>query len=238
MPIILKSDEYIRPEVLRYLEAQRQRNPQYRVLDIGGAGNPWCDEFVDAYVDIQPVNTAKRVILGDINEPEVWREILATPWDFCICTHVLEDIRNPAFVLANLQRAARGGFIATPNKHTEFTSIESPFYVGYCHHRWIFTIRADNQLYLLAKWPVTSLFATACQAVYGLANHTIFHPPHFAGWSLPWLQPGKVHVQAPRYELGFVWEGEFPFQFINQDFCGQNALELVALYQRELQAGL
>jgi hypothetical protein len=42
----------MRSEVISYLTQKRRNNSNYRVIDIGGANNPWCDEFVDAYVDI------------------------------------------------------------------------------------------------------------------------------------------------------------------------------------------
>jgi 2-polyprenyl-3-methyl-5-hydroxy-6-metoxy-1,4-benzoquinol methylase len=62
------------------------------------------------------------------------------PFDFVICTHVLEDIRDPVFVMRQLRRVARAGFIAMPHEHFEVTNNESRFLTGCSHRRWICTI--------------------------------------------------------------------------------------------------
>lgn len=127
MPIILKSDENIREQVIRYLKDKKNHNPGYRVIDVGGRRNSWCNEYVDAYVDIQPFKTSKKLFVGNINEVEVWNEIRKFQFDFSICTHTLEDIRRPDFGISNLISVSKAGFIATPNKHTELSCIESVY---------------------------------------------------------------------------------------------------------------
>ena len=45
-----------------------------------------------------------------------------------------------------------------PNKHSEFVNIESNNWVGYCHHRWIFTV-ANEELRFIAKFPLVNAFS-------------------------------------------------------------------------------
>ena len=123
MPIIHKSDENIREQVISYLEKKKNNNPDYRVIDVGGAKNPWCDKYVDAYIDINRFETSKKMFIGDINEDKVWEVAEPFQYDFSICTHTLEDIRSPDFVISRLLSISKAGFISMPNKHTELSCI-------------------------------------------------------------------------------------------------------------------
>lgn len=242
MPIIKKSDETIRSAVLQYLSDKRGSNPDYRVIDIGGARNPWCDQYVDAYADINPLKSSKEVFSGDINEADVWKEISRHRWDFSICTHTLEDIRSPHFVLRKLMEISKAGFIAVPNKHTELHSIRSHCYVGYSHHRWIFTINGDDCLMIIAKWPCTSYFTGSKALLHLLGKIPFLAKVERAlgfrpgGGSLTWLNKNKVDPE--RFELGFLWENAFDFKFINNDYAGDNEVELMNLYRHQLKDGL
>jgi hypothetical protein len=241
MGIVTKSDERIRDEVLSYLASKRRTVPNFKVLDVGGAAKPWCDEFVDAYVDIVPVKTDKRVFLGDINSSEIWKAISRERWDFSICTHVLEDIRRPDFVLSKLMEVSKAGFIAVPNKHTEFVHVESLFWVGYCHHRWIFSVSEDDKLLIIAKFPIVNYFSRTNFIWHWLSSVPFLHKVQRrlslrpALPALPWLNRSKAKHNL---ELGFIWEGSFPYEFVNDDFAGQNDLELAALYYNALEDGI
>lgn len=232
----------MRAEVIKYITEKRRHNLNYKVIDIGGARNQWCDECVDAYADINPIRSSKLFFQGDINEEHIWDEISKTNWDFSICTHTIEDIRNPAFVLQNLIRCSKAGFIAVPNKHTELSSIRSHLYVGYCHHRWVFTIDDADCLLIIAKWPGTAYFANSnvLFRLFGLTPFLSkverafgFRP---GGRGLPWLD--KKKADPTRYELSFIWEDSFDFQFINNDYAGHNELEMMDLYRNELRNGI
>ncbi len=225
-----------------YLSEKRRQNPDYKVIDIGGARDPWCDEHVDAYVDIKPVSTSKHVFSGDINDDNVWKRVARHRWDFSICTHTLEDIRRPEHVLSNLMKHSKAGYIAVPTKHSELSSIRSHLYVGYCHHRWIFTLRDDDCLLIIAKWPATCYFARSNSVFRGLGFTPLlskierglgFRP---GGRGLPWLD--KEKADPKRSELGFIWEDAFTFRFIHDDYAGDNEVEMLDLYREELRDGL
>ena len=80
--------------------------------------------------------------------PERWvqRDICdRDPWpfedgqfDFVICSHTLEDVRDPVGVCREMMRVGRAGWITTPAAVTELTrGIESPHWCGWRHHRWL-----------------------------------------------------------------------------------------------------
>jgi hypothetical protein len=190
-----------------------------------------------------PIKSTKKLFFqGDINEEIFWDEISEHKWDFSICTHTLEDIRDPYFVLSRLIKHSQAGFIAVPNKHTELSSIRSHLYVGYCHHRWVFTINDVDCLLIIAKWPGTAYFANS-NILFRLFGVTPFLSKveralgfRPGGRGLSWLN--KKKADPIRYELGFIWEDSFDFKFINKDYAGHNELEMMELYRNELRNGL
>lgn len=59
-------------------------------------------------------------------------------FDFAVCSHVLEDVRDPVWVCSELSRIARAGYVETPSRVAEQSrGVESPRYAGFCHHRWL-----------------------------------------------------------------------------------------------------
>lgn len=120
------------------------------VLDVGGGARPF--PRADYVLDLLPY--ASRGQLGWNGErgderfgPDSWiqRDICARePWpfadhqfDFAVCAHTLEDVRDPIWVTAELQRVARAGYIEVPALVEELTyGIQGPW-VGWGHHRWL-----------------------------------------------------------------------------------------------------
>ncbi len=243
MPIIKKSDENIRAEVLAYLKDKKAADPAYRVIDVGGAVNPWADEYVDAYVDINSFATSKRLFSGDISCPKVWEEIGRERFDFSICTHTLEDIRDPGFVIGKLLSVSKAGFIATPNKHTELSCVESAYWTGYCHHRWIFSVVDDATLRIFPKLPLTSYFSPSNRFAHLMGRLNIGAlsdimrkvKRHPVAPGIKWIKKEKIH---PGNELGFIWEDGFSWEFANGDYAGRNVFEAARLYTEGLEAGL
>ena len=99
MPIVDFSGgdkEAYRGQMLDMLRQRKSADAGYSVIDVGGRHNPWADDVVDAYVDYIEFETDKRQYVGDVNDEEVWRRIANNKvYDFAICSHVLEDIRDP-----------------------------------------------------------------------------------------------------------------------------------------------
>lgn len=243
MPIVFASDTNLRQAVLAYLKDLRNRYPDLTVLDIGGARNPWCDEYVTTYIDIRDVSTTREVLNGDVLDDLFWESIGLRRWHFVICTHVLEDIRDPLFVVRWIQRVGKRGFIAVPNKHTELSAVESPQYPGYYHHRWMFTLRSDILL-AVAKLPLLGYYREANRWLHRMSTGGAMSkriarrlaPRTIPGGPMPpWYDPSKAKHGL---ELGFLWEGSFEFKYINSDYCGPDYEVMLKIYFDELREGL
>jgi len=230
--------------VLDHLRRIKAANSGWKVIDIGGAYCPWSAEVADAFVDMFPIK-GRDVLIGDINEEPIWDEIRRRRFDFCICSHTLEDVRNPIFVLAQIKKLFRDGYIAMPNKHVEFSHVESKHWIGYAHHRWIYTL--DNcELRVIAKFPLASFFSPRRRWIGRLTTSR----PYQAIKKL-WERPGRVGFSDIGYlpwwrrdlaersnELAFIWAGELQFKVINNDYAADSIQELACLYRDQLAEGL
>ena len=124
--------------------------PDDLVLDVGGAARPL--PRTDWILDLAPYQARGQLGWeGDRAQerfgPDTWiqRDICdREPWpfadlqfDFAICSHTLEDVRDPVWVAAELQRVARAGYIEVPSLREELTyGIQGPW-VGWGHHHWL-----------------------------------------------------------------------------------------------------
>jgi hypothetical protein len=137
------------------------------VLDVGGWAEP--DPRADWVIDIGSYETrnwystlGRQIDSGqerftretwverDVCDPEPW-PFADGMFDFVICTQTLEDLRDPIRVCAEMSRVADAGYAETPSAATELTrGVESPFWCGWKHHRWLVWSR-DGGLVFLAK---------------------------------------------------------------------------------------
>ena len=117
------------------------------VLDVGGWAKPLGR--ADWVIDLEPYET--RGLYGQAGDErftaDTWvqRDVCdREPWpfadgrfDYAVCTHTLEDLRDPIWVCRELQRVARAGYIEVPAVVEELTwGIQGPW-VGWSHHRWL-----------------------------------------------------------------------------------------------------
>ena len=110
-----------------------------RVLDVGGWGKTLAR--ADAVVDLMPYET--RGLYGhDGDGPErfdagSWHQLdicdATKPWpfadgefDFAVCSHTLEDVRDPLRVCDELKRVARAGYIEVPSRLEEQSPMATP----------------------------------------------------------------------------------------------------------------
>jgi hypothetical protein len=122
------------------------------VLDVGG----WASPFprADWVIDRAPYET--RGLYGaESGEPERFSEITwvqrdvcdREPWPFAddqfafaVCSHTLEDVRDPVWVCAEMVRVARAGYVEVPSRLEEQTpGLQGPW-VGWGHHHWLCTV--------------------------------------------------------------------------------------------------
>lgn len=144
-------------------EASRRRlleqlKPDDVVLDIGG----WADPFprADWVLDLMPYDTR------GLYEREGWieprapgrgpfhaRDVAAArrlrpralPFDddsvdFVICSHTLEDLRDPVWVRSEMSRIGRAGYVEVPSRLEEQSWGVNGRFAGWSHHRWLIDV--------------------------------------------------------------------------------------------------
>lgn len=127
------------------------------VLDIGGWGSPW--PRADWVVDLMPYES--RGLYGERDDrPErfsadtwVQRDICAheawpfadDQFDFVVCSHTLEDVRDPIRVCEELVRVAKAGYIEVPSRLEEQSPLGYHPGIGWTHHRWLIDIAPEAQ---------------------------------------------------------------------------------------------
>lgn len=131
---------------------------QFSVIDVGGSAIGWSIPFADAFIDINKCDTNRYQYNFDICKEQNWSEVLKDidkvgKFDYCICTHTLEDIYNPYLVLDYLPRIAKAGIITVPSVKTETNFIESEHWLGFAHHRYLFGHNEDRMI-VAPKLPV------------------------------------------------------------------------------------
>jgi hypothetical protein len=126
------------------------------VLDVGGAMKPF--NRANWIMDALPYD--QRGQLGSIGGTDerfnqdtwVMRDFCARePWpfgdeqfDFAICSHTLEDVRDPIWMCSELNRVARAGYIEVPSRLEEQTyGFQGPW-TGWSHHRWLVDVDQDG----------------------------------------------------------------------------------------------
>jgi hypothetical protein len=142
-------------------------SPEALVLDVGA----WASPFNRAQwiLDGEPFETrgyyrtfGGPAFQGGEREwfsKETWvqRDICARdPWpftdkqfDFVICSHTLEDIRDPLWVCSELIRVGKAGYIEVPSRVFESTlGVERAHTAGLSHHRWLIDIAGDEIRFL------------------------------------------------------------------------------------------
>ena len=133
-----------------------------RVIDVGGGAAPFprADYVIDAssygelgrgsdgnihkQLNVAPRYSADRWIKTDLCNHNRW-PVEDKAFDFAICSHLLEDIRDPIWVCSELCRIAKAGYIEVPSRVVEQSKgVENPRHAGYYHHRWLVTRQQDR----------------------------------------------------------------------------------------------
>jgi hypothetical protein len=127
------------------------------VLDVGGGARPFGR--ADWVIDALPYDGRGQLgsdgdRAGERFGTDTWvqRDVCErAPWpfsdrqfDFVVCSHTLEDVRDPVWVCAELQRVSAAGYIEVPALREELTyGIQGPW-VGWGHHRWLVIVETDR----------------------------------------------------------------------------------------------
>jgi hypothetical protein len=131
------------------------------VLDIGG----WADPLgrADWVMDVMPYSTrglyAREGWIAPRDEPErfsleTWIErdvcdrepfpFADKEIDFAVCSHTLEDLRDPLWVCSELIRVAKAGYLEVPSRLEEQSWGVNGEFVGWSHHRWLIDVSEDR----------------------------------------------------------------------------------------------
>jgi methyltransferase family protein len=170
------------------------------VLDVGGWAHPLSR--ADWVLDLMPYET--RGLYGE-SDPEPERFTSETwvvrdmcdhePWpfadeqfDFAICSHTLEDVRDPIWVCSELNRVAKAGYIEVPARSEEQThGVHGPW-VGWSHHHWLVDI-VDGSVEFVLK------------------PHLVHGRPEF------WVDPSWNASQPPEGKVSSLfWQSSFGFR--------------------------
>jgi len=200
-----------RVSALEYLKQLIQKNPNARILDIGGNHNTWASQYATHYVDLFEVAGAKTFI-GNMNMYHVWQDVYKDveengKFDFCVCTHTLEDVCNPQMPLYFMPIIAHEGYIATPSKYAELTTNIYAF-KGSLHHRWIFN-NQDGQCVIYPK-------------VSYIEREQKFDRICYPTWDA--MLADKVE------ELQFFWKESIDYRFMNNDYMGPSDAAVFRYY--------
>jgi hypothetical protein len=194
-----------------------RKNGTFKVVDVGGSMNGWSANYVDAIVDFNDFeNDSGRIkhFKCDITHPDSWKELLLYvenngKFDFCICTHTLEDIMNPVYVSEQIQKIAKEGYIAVPSKYRELSRFECGYngYRGYIHHRWIFDIIGN----VFVGYPkINYLDSTDKFDKLAILDDNVC-------------------------DLSFFWKDKIDITYINNNFLGPNVNAVINYYDLLLQ---
>lgn len=171
------------------------------VLDVGAGARPF--ERADWVIDLMPYG--ERGLYGPLPDPEserfgeetwVLRDICdREPWpftddqfDFAICSHTLEDVRDPIWVCSELVRVAKAGYIEVPSRLEEQSYGWQGPWTGWSHHRWLIDIDGD-------------------------AVDFVFKPAMVHGRESDRFPPGVRWELSERERVQWLfWEGSFRFR--------------------------
>jgi SAM-dependent methyltransferase len=186
---------------------EAELGPDALVLDIGGWAEPW--PRADWVVDLMPYET--RGLYGGATDdgdaqkerfgPGSWlvrdvcdREPLPFPddhFDFVVCSHTLEDLRDPIGVCDEIVRVGKAGYVEVPSRLEEQAwGVAGPF-VGWSHHRWLIDLVPGEAAPRLE-------FVHKPAALQALPDARIPHERY-------------LELEAEEKVLSLFWEGRFDY---------------------------
>ena len=210
-----------RQKVLDFIRGRKLSNPNYKVIDVGGSAAGWSASVIDALIDINPPENDDKFLYFQVNlgSPDSWESVERYvekngKFDFCICTHTLEDLAHPQQVVSQISKIASSGAISTPSKYSELTRFEvaepglPTLHLGWIHHRWIFTFQHG-------KWMALPKL------------NFLDHDPFFEGLT-------NSELSAQYGELHFFWENDVHLTLLNDDYMGPSATAVVKMFKEAL----
>ena len=186
---------------------------KFTVIDVGGSVTGWSSPYVDAIVDFNDLevkNPNIQFFKCDITHPESYKEIFNYieengKFDFCICSHTLEDIINPVYVCEQICKISKQGYISFPSKYRELSRFEGN-YRGYIHHRWIFDIKTNSELIAYPK-------------INYIENY---------------LFDSISNMSEDIKDLSFFWKDNINLTYLNNNYLGPWCFDVINYYKELL----
>ncbi len=196
-----------------------------KIIDLGGWFKP-CS-LATHVVDLMPWETrGAKLQLEPLPDErfskETWYQVnflnpkLELPFadkefDFSICSHTLEDLESPHYLISEILRVSKAGYIEVPSRLHEQTvgvSDRASSLVGHSHHYWIIE-REENTLFFYNK--IDSL--TGSQDFYAIPLQVYEKQVGKTGSALAVLE--------------FFWSENFDVKFQYQKIAEQKAREFI-----------
>jgi ubiquinone/menaquinone biosynthesis C-methylase UbiE len=92
--------------------------------------------------------SAQTWVERDICDRDPW-PFADGQFDFAICSHTLEDVRDPVWVCSELTRVARAGYVEVPSRLEEQAWGVAGEWVGWSHHHWLCDVGEDEITFVL-----------------------------------------------------------------------------------------
>ena len=144
-----------RDELKAYVLRMKSERP-FVVLDVGGGVNGWAAPIRDYCVDM--VSAGPNSIVGDVFSETTWESVRALgKIDLVILSHILEDVRDPMYILDKVSEIAGEVFVSVPHKCVELYPVEAGCFVGHHHHRWVFGSDGSS-LVIVPKTAAANIF--------------------------------------------------------------------------------
>lgn len=141
-----------------------------KVLDVGGSMKQHKFIHINTLVDILRPEFApygkSKLSADNFTQLDVTKQKLPfkdKEFDFCLCTHTLEDLYNPFILIEEMSRVAKRGYISTPSmgKDMEYSNLNindwktGPRRVpGIAHHKWFFNLEEGIMKIIPKNYPL------------------------------------------------------------------------------------
>lgn len=204
--------KFNRNHVINYVNNKKKNNKKYTVIDIGGSANytSWSYKIIDYIVDINEPQKNDRNIKYfklNVNFESQWKVLFDFvkkngKFDFCICSHIIEDISLPQVLLNNIHMIAKEGFIGIPSKYRELSRFNK--FLGYIHHRWIFS------------------FSNKKLIGYPKVNFIDYDPKL--------ISVGNMNNEL--MDLSFFWKNKINYGIMNNNYLGPSDEAVIKYYNK------
>jgi hypothetical protein len=210
---ISEVDLHNRPEVIEKIDQLGAKT----IIDIGGSWNCWLGDrvthmfdFIDPNTDYGMTVNNKNIkwFSGNINDLEDWVQIFDYveehgKFDFCNCTHTLEDIAYPIVALKYMPKIAKAGFVSVPSKYWELQR-GNFLHRGGHHHRWLF----DNDKNTLMLYPKVNM-------IEYVSSYNERKP---------------LIDENANTELRMLWDESIDYAIINNDYLGPRFEDVIDMF--------